>query len=1044
MSTSVMASSGIFKACLSVAVSLVVGIASVVRAQPPWQPVPGKLMTRWAKEVDPASPLPEYPRPSLVRDRWESLNGVWQGTIRSRGHGHDAGGGVAWSGAILVPFPAGSSLSGVGRALGHDEVLEYTRTVTIPSKWQGEGERILLHFGAVDWRCRVKVNGKFIGEHTGGYDPFSFDITDALKASGENEIRVEVTDPTNHGGQPRGKQWSKPHGIWYTPAAGIWQTVWLEPVPATRIAAVRVEADLATGSALIHVERTGPDVQGVECRVEVGEGGSVVAQGASAGQPIRVRIPNVRAWSPDSPTLYDLSVSVLAGPRRVDSVRSYFAYRNIAVAKDSQGVNRLMLNGKPTFMFGPLDQGYWPDGIYTAPTDEALRSDIEAVKRMGGNMLRKHVKVEPERFYYWCDSIGVMVWQDMPSAFFEEIKADGTKGWDDDFPAISAEWKANFESEWRAILESRRSHPSIVMWVPFNEGWGQNDLSWAKAVVERTKAWDPTRLVNNASGWTDMKVGDVVDLHAYPNAAKPANEPTRAAVLGEFGGLGLPLSGHTWVDKDNWGYQSFKTKEELTKAYIELMDQLPPLIAEGLCAAVYTQTTDVEVECNGWMTYDRAVWKVDPDRAGPATRAALSGAPMRIRVVLPRAGQESGPGLWAHSTTSVEGWNMPECAAAASWETGPGGFGSKGTPGAIIGTEWTGKEVYLRRSFDAPAENQGRPPNERNSLYLSIHHDEDAEVYLNGVLAAKLSGYTTTYTRVPISEEARRALRWGGSNLIAIRCSQKTGGQYIDCGIVEIVREGEPSKHGTRPEENRQPTAGGARPREDITNYESRTLAGYPLMVNKELITGSPELLERVLVQLHADLDEITHFVPKAAGEALRGVTIWIERRGSAAMAGGRGMCCHWSPAWLRMNGLLPEKAGGVEIINAEDFLSWRRDQPYMCFHEMAHALHCRLSGLDKDIEGAFTQAKNSKRYERVPRNTLPAGKTESAYAITNSHEYFAELSEAYFALNDFYPFTRAQLSVHDPEGYKLIERVWGLSRAEIEKASVPREPAAR
>ncbi|MBL8763547.1 MAG: hypothetical protein JNM07_04675 [Phycisphaerae bacterium] len=734
----------------------------------PWKPVAGRIMTRWAKDVNPAAPWPEYPRPTMERERWQNLNGLWKYSVT----GLDPASTDKIDGEILVPFPIESALSGVARRIGPQNVLHYVRGFDVPADWRTGGQRVRLHFGAVDWRCRVSVNGKSQGEHAGGYDPFSFDITDALRAEGPNELIVMVMDPTNTGGQPRGKQWDEPHGIWYTPTTGIWQTVWLEPVPGVRIERLRTVANASAGSVEVTAELVG-DAEGVEIAAEASGqcGGS--GKASAVGRAVTVPISKVCEWSPSSPWLYELKVELRRKGAVVDRVKSYFAFRDVRVGKDASGVNRLLLNGKPVFMFGPLDQGFWPDGLYTPPTEEAMKFDIEAVKRVGGNMLRKHVKVENERFYYWCDRLGVLVWQDMPSPFFK------SKDFDERSPELSDEWKTNFEREWEAIMQARGAHPSIVMWVPFNEGWGQNDLAWATSVVERTRQRDPSRLVNNASGWTDMHTGDVNDIHVYPGPGAPANEPARAAVLGEFGGLGLPVDGHTWLAKNNWGYVSYKSKEELTDAYVGLLRQLPQLIGDGLCAAVYTQTTDVEIEVNGWLTYDREVWKIDPERASAAAKA-LHEPPPIVRVLVPRAGQDGArEGEPWRSTTDRPGedWSRPGFDASA-WQTGWGGFGTKGTPGAIVGTEWSGSDIWLRRTVELPASGRGQ-------LALSVHHDEDAEVYINGELAASFKGYTSGYRTEPLSPAVSTLLR-PGKNLIAVHCRQTSGGQYIDVGIVRI------------------------------------------------------------------------------------------------------------------------------------------------------------------------------------------------------------------------------------------------------------------
>lgn len=764
-------------------------LAQAPDAAPSAPPTPA-LTTRWAKNVSQTLPWPEYPRPTLVRERWQNLNGKWTYAIL----GEDPDNRDAWQGEILVPYPVESALSGVAKRVGPKQTLHYGRTFRVPAEWRTNGQRVMLHFGAVDWHASVRVNAKPIGEHKGGYDPFSFDITDALKPGDEpNEITVMAMDPTNEGGQPRGKQWNKPHGIWYTPTTGIWQTVWMEPVPRTRIERLgRAAITTLQGGQPACILNMQPTITGdttgviVEALV-LHEGQEIARARGEASGGARTVVP-AQVWRPDRPTLYDLIVRLTKDGQVLDEVRSYAAWRHLSVAKDSDGHNRLMLNGQPTFMFGPLDQGFWPDGLYTAPTLEALRFDIEAAKKMGCNMLRKHVKVEPEIFYYECDRLGLMVWQDMPSPFFEvppgvENGVGVSKGWDEDFPAITDEWKANFEREWKEITTDFAHHPSIVMWVPFNEGWGQNDLEWAKAMTLKTKEWDPTRLVNCASGWTDTKVGDVFDIHVYPGPARPSPmgdfDASRAMVLGEFGGLGLPIEGHTWQAKNNWGYVSYKSPQELTNAYVALLDQIPWLIADGLAAAVYTQTTDVEIEVNGWLTYDRAMWKIDPARASPAAKKLYEPTP-KVQVLVPCA-SHGKPGTWRHTARAPAANWMTPTFDDSSWRQGQAGFGTARTPGAIIGTEWNSTELWLRRHINLPEAGEAW-----HTPALIIHHDEDAEVYLNGELAVSLKGYTTAYRIVPLPKEAAALLR-SGVNHLAVHVKQTNGGQYIDVGLVDLV-----------------------------------------------------------------------------------------------------------------------------------------------------------------------------------------------------------------------------------------------------------------
>ncbi|HSA01502.1 MAG TPA: DUF4965 domain-containing protein [Candidatus Paceibacterota bacterium] len=593
-----------------------------------WKPAPGPLMTRWAKQVTPSKVHPEYPRPQMAREEWLNLNGLWNYAIVDKESSRPAN----WDGQILVPFPVESALSGVMRRVTDKQRLWYQRSFVVPRSWKNK--QVMLNFGAVDWEATVYVNGQEVGSHQGGYDGFSLEITRALKPSGPQEIVVAVWDPTDAGTQPRGKQVQRPNGIWYTPTSGIWQTAWLEPVEPAHIRKLRITPDFDASAVTVQAQALTTGGR-TEFQVEVLEGRKVVQEGKvevlattrsippQASPSIKMSVPNAKPWSPASPFLYNLRITLLENGRKVDQIESYFGMRKIALGPDSKGALRLCLNNQPLFQFGPLDQGFWPDGLYTAPTDEALRYDIEMTKRLGLNMARKHVKIEPARWYYWCDKLGLLVWQDMPSG----DKYIGTR--DPDITR-SPESGRQFEKELKALVEGFYNHPSIVMWVPYNEGWGQWDTA---RIVDLIKKWDPTRLVNNASGWTDRRVGDVMDIHVYPGPDAPSLEAKRAGVLGEFGGLGLPVKGHTWQDEKNWGYRSYKSSAELTDAYVSLIRKLRVLTGDqGLSAAVYTQTTDVEVEVNGLMTYDRARVKMDQARiteanlevyTPPAPRKAL-------------------------------------------------------------------------------------------------------------------------------------------------------------------------------------------------------------------------------------------------------------------------------------------------------------------------------------------------------------------------------------------------------------------------------------
>ncbi len=723
---------------------LAMGAAAVTPARAQMMQNASTLRTRWAADVDPANVLSEYPRPQLRRERWMNLNGAWEYAIADSGAGRPA----AFDGTILVPFPAESQLSGVTRAVSPTQRLWYRRTFDVGRRVAGE--RWLLHFGAVDWEARVWVNGRPMGTHRGGYDPFSFDVTDALVPRGPQEIVVAVWDPTDQGQQPRGKQVLEPHGIMYTAVTGIWQTIWLEPVPAARIDALRIVPRLAGGTVTVTASVVGAASGGAVTVRAFADGRPVAEARGRAGTPLTLGIARPRAWSPDDPYLYALEASFTSG----DTVRSYFGMRDVAVGADSSGAVRLLLNGRSLFQFGLLDQGWWPDGLYTAPTDAALRYDLEVTRHLGFNTIRKHVKVEPERWYYLADSLGLLIWQDMPSG-----NNDGTAA------------REQFALELERMVRARENHPSIVMWVPFNEGWGQHDT---ETYVATLHALDPSRPVNNASGWTDRGVGEISDVHRYPGPGMPEPDGRRVAVLGEFGGLGLPLPGHTWVEEGNWGYRGFQTLEDLRAAYRALIYQLRPLIGEGLAAAVYTQTTDVEVEVNGIMTYDRGVVKLPDDIV--ADHRTLFGPPPVVRTVVPTSRTASQ--RWRYTTARPgEGWQQPGFDDAA-WPEGPGGFGTVQTPGARVGTVWNANDLWLRRAFMLEGPLPATPQ-------LRIHHDEDAEVYLNGVLVASLEGYTTGYVLVPLDAAGRAALRQG-ANTLAVHVRQTDGGQYIDVGLVEV------------------------------------------------------------------------------------------------------------------------------------------------------------------------------------------------------------------------------------------------------------------
>ena len=561
-----------------------------------WSPAPNPLMTRWAADIDAAMPWPEYPRPQLVRDEWMNLNGLWDYQLVRK----DSAQG-RFSRSILVPYPVESALSGIADSVGPGDMIIYRRMFEIPDSWKGK--QVMLHFEAVDWETRVFVNDRPAGEHRGGYDPFSFNITSLLKQGGNNELMVKVTDPTSEGYQPRGKQVLDPGGIWYTPSSGIWQTVWLEPVGTAYIEGIKVNADPAGGRLQLNLFCDG-FLNGDEVMINILDQGSIIREESFTSLAnIEIMLTDVKTWSPADPFLYDINIRIFRDGKELDRVSSYFGMRSIEKKMADDGFVRLFLNGEALFHNGPLDQGFWPDGLYTPPTDEAMKYDIEMTKAMGFNMLRKHVKVENRRFYYWCDRLGIMVWQDMPST-------SGYVAPDAEDLERPEEESAQFRLELERLITTKFNHPSVVMWVPFNEGWGQFDT---KGITEFIYSLDPSRLVNNTSGWADRGVGDVIDIHHYPDPRYPDPEANRASVLGEFGGLGLYVEGHTWEEK-NWGYRKMNDSVSLLLKYEQFYTSVWEMMeTKGLAASVYTQTTDVETETNGLMTYDRVVTKMDPE-----------------------------------------------------------------------------------------------------------------------------------------------------------------------------------------------------------------------------------------------------------------------------------------------------------------------------------------------------------------------------------------------------------------------------------------------
>ena len=594
-----------------------------------WDVVPGHIMTRWAKEVSPDGVWPSYPRPQMVRQRWLNLNGLWLYGITSRDDSV-----ARFQGDILVPFPIESALSGVKRPLLPDQKLWYYRDFTIPASWSSN--HVLLHFGAVDWEATVWVNGHLVGIHRGGFLPFSFDITDYLRP-GRNELLVSVWDPTDTHWQARGKQTLDPKGIWYSAVSGIWQTVWLEPANPSHIQRLKLTPDIDAQMLITEVFLSGEEGN-EEVEASVWNGTQMVTKARGRpGEAILLRMQEPHLWSPEDPHLYDLRVEVHRHGRVLDQVMGYFGMRKFSMAPDDRGRLRMCLNNQPLFQYGPLDQGYWPDGLYTPPNEAAMRADVDFVKSVGCNMLRKHVKVEPEQFYAYCDRKGIIVWQDMPN---------GAKPVGDLLSALvvwlgrwprrdtknyhragreAAQSRSEFRKELQEMVDHLYNFACIGMWVPFNEGWGQFD---ANAIASWLKSYDPTRPVDHASGWFDQGGGDFRSIHSYVKRLHPEHpDERRGVILSEFGGYSLEVPGHMWNPERQFGYGKRKSRKELTAAYEKLLDrQLLPWATSGLSGAVYTQLADVEIEINGWLTYDRKMAKMDVDKLRAANEKLLAAA----------------------------------------------------------------------------------------------------------------------------------------------------------------------------------------------------------------------------------------------------------------------------------------------------------------------------------------------------------------------------------------------------------------------------------
>ncbi len=738
-----------------------------------WAPVKGGMMTKWGSELKADKVWQEYPRPQMERADWTNLNGLWDYAVTAKEETNPG----EWAGQILVPFCPESSLSGVGRLIEPTEALWYKRPLPAPK----EGKRSIITFEAVDYTSTLWVNGKRIGSHTGGFTPFSYDITTALKPDG-NELLVRVDDATE-GYQLHGKQKLKNEGIWYTRVTGIWQTVWLENVSERFINDIDYTCDIGSGSVKVHPKLSGKASEGEKVRVTASFGGKEIATGTGTPE-VTLTLPDAKLWSPTEPNLYDVKVEVLdASGKVVDEVKSYTALREFGKEKDANRRWRFTLNGKSIFHWGPLDQGWWPDGLLTPPSEEAMISDIDYLKAAGFNMIRKHIKVEPRRYYAHCDKVGMLMWQDQVSQGYGNPETE-PKGSNPPWTRMAPNPKdgtwpdeahEQFVTEYKRMVDHLRDVPCIAVWSPFNEAWGQHrTMEVGKMAVE----YDKTRPINIASGGNFWPVGDIADEHAYPDPAFPIDNELfddYVKVVGEFGGHGMPIEGHLWnKNSPNWGYGGLpKDLAEWKQRYEHSIEVLAGLRKKGICSGVYTQTTDVEVEINGLRTYDR-INKVEPAWLRPISEMLLNTPDVvKISELVPTSQKSGQPALYT-TDKPADGWEKPDFDASA-WSEGKGGFGSQGTPNASIGTEWKSPDIWFRREVQISELPKGR-------AILRIFHDEDAEVFLNGEKIATTKGHNTGYSDYPITDTS---LFKQGANIIAVHCHQTTGGQFIDVGIVD-------------------------------------------------------------------------------------------------------------------------------------------------------------------------------------------------------------------------------------------------------------------
>ena len=748
---------------------------SFIQAQN-WAPVPGQIMTSWANDVTPENVWKEYPRPQMVRTDWLNLNGLWDFEITDRDTNKIA---INYARKILVPFCVESALSGIKETITGKQQMMYRRYFTVPSNWNQK--YLILHFEAVDYETKVWVDGKYVGMHKGGYDHFQFDITGFLSKEQKHEIKLVVWDPTNEGSQPIGKQ-ALPairNVTKYTATSGIWQTVWLEPTNEIAIESIKIIPNIDNATISLQTKVVGA-TQGTRIKIQAFDQGKEIASSIAADDElVSLQLNQPKLWSPTNPFLYDLKLSLVKDGKVVDEVSSYFGMRKISMGRDHEGYMRILLNNAIIYQLGPLDQGYWPDGLLTPASDQALLYDIAYLKKIGANMDRMHMKVQPERWYYHCDQLGILVWQDMVSPTkFIDTKSNLNP--------------SDFELEHNITVDQLYNHPSIIQWVLFNESWGQYDTERLTAAL---KAKDPTRLVINASGWHDKKVGDIRDFHDYtihPAIALVTKNDDRAMVLGEAGGFDLLIPGHLWTPdlktetklKTDWTIDFkkgvVKSADELIEKYTILLDDLFQLKKYGLNAVVYTQISDVEDEISGWMTYDRKVGKL-PDTTFAALHQQFFKPTITGKYILPL------------SMNTAQQWNYRFTAPSNDWiknttiadfKLGEAPFGIESNNAHKVNTTWNTNSLFLNKEFTLTA----LP----SKLSLVACNTGITDVYINGAYVMQFNNFLKNDPEVKISEtllsdKAMKLLKLG-VNQLSLKFNFPSVGKpvyYYDFGIKE-------------------------------------------------------------------------------------------------------------------------------------------------------------------------------------------------------------------------------------------------------------------